>query len=1098
MIANLMALSVRARWAVLLLFLVVAGAGVWQLTKLPIDAVPDITNKQVQINTVERALSPSEIEKRVTFPIETALAGIPGLETTRSLSRNGFSQVSAIFTEGTDLYFARQQVSERLTQARDTLPAGVQPQIGPVTTGLGEVLMYSVDFTNPGGRGAAVRNGQPGWQSDGSFLTPEGDHLSDEVSRSAYLRTVQDWIVRPQLRSVKGVAGIDSIGGYAKQFVVEPDPVKLSSFGISYSELAKALEAANLSVGANYFNRGGEAFLVRADARIRDMDEIADAIVATRGGVPVAVKDIATVRVGGELRTGAASMNGHEAVIGTALMLIGENSRVVARAVGEKLNGIAKSLPPGIKVTTVLDRSKLVNATVGTVQRNLAEGAILVAAALFFLLGNWRAALIAVLVIPFSFLMMAMGMNAFGVPGNLMSLGALDFGLIVDGAVIIIENCLARLAHRQAHEGRLLSVRERLEETMRASQEMIKPTVFGQAIILLAFAPLLMFTGVEGKTFSPMAITIMLALVAAFILALTFVPAMVALLIRGRVAEKDVWLVAKTKERYLPLLDMAVARPWPFILSGLAFFAISIPVFGMLGQEFIPQLDEKNVALASTRVPSVSLDQSLSMQRGVEQAVSGLPEVALMFSKTGTAEVATDPMPQNISDGFVILKPQEEWPAGVKTKADVLERIEKKSGAKPGQVYEVSQPIQLRFNELIAGVRGDVAIKLYGDDLDKMGAAAQRIVKVLQVIPGAADVKAEQTSGSPTLDVRFDRAAIARYGLTVEEVADTVAAAMGGRDAGLLFEGDRRFEVTVRVPEGTRQSLDALASLPVLLPAEAGSKRNSIPLSQVAQFRFSEGLNQVSRENGKRRVVIQTNVRGRDVGSFVTEAQAKVDKVAIPTGSYLEWGGQFQNLQAASKRLSIVVPLCFLAIFGLLYLALGGLARAAAVFLAIPLGLAGGVYTLALTGIPFSVSAAVGFICLAGVAVLNGLVVMSAIRERLEDGASLDAAIIDGCREKMRAVIMTGFVPAIGFVPMALAHGTGAEVQKPLATVVIGGLIAATVLTLLVLPAIARLVLGWGERLAASRKRRSEVAGRQDTETQRDGTTNPAPEPVTT
>ncbi|NNM77708.1 CusA/CzcA family heavy metal efflux RND transporter [Sphingomonas sp. ID1715] len=1064
MIANLMALSVRARWAVLFLFLIVAGIGAWQLTKLPIDAVPDITNKQVQINTIDRGLSPVEMEKRVTFPIETALAGIPGLETTRSLSRNGFSQVTAIFKDSTDLYFARQQVSERLTQARDTLPDGVQPQIGPVTTGLGEVLMYSVDFANPAGKGARIRNGRPGWQSDGSFLTPEGDRLIDEVARAAYLRTVQDWIIRPQLRTVTGVAGVDSIGGYAKQYVVEPDPVKLTSYEISYAELAKALEAANLAVGANYFSRGGEAFLVRADARVRDIDEIADAIVATRGGLPVAVKDVATVKVGGELRTGAASLNGHEAVIGTVLMLIGENSRVVAQSAGDKLDQIAKSLPAGVTVTPVLDRSKLVNATVETVQRNLTEGAILVAASLFLLLGNARAAIIAVLIIPFSFLMMAIGMNAFGVPGNLMSLGALDFGLIVDGAVIIIENCLARLAHRQEHEGRLLTLRERLEETLRASQEMIRPTVFGQAIILLAFAPLLMFTGVEGKTFSPMAITIMLALGAAFILALTLVPAMVALLIRGRVAEKEVRFIAWAKDRYAPWLRRAVDRPWPFIAAGFGFFLSSMLLFGLLGQEFIPQLDEKNMALASTRVPSVSLEQSLTMQRGVERAVTSLPEVALMFSKTGTAEVATDPMPQNISDGFVILKPKEDWPAGVDTKADVLERIEAKANSRIGQTYEMSQPIQLRFNELIAGVRGDVAIKLYGDDLDKMGATAQQIVRVLQSIPGAADVKAEQTAGSPTLDVRFDRAAIARYGLTVEDVADTVAAAMGGREAGMLFEGDRRFEITIRVPEATRENLDAVAALPVMLPEEAGERRGSIPLAQVAQFRFSEGLNQISRENGKRRVVIQTNVRGRDVGSFVEEAQRKVGQVQLPPGSYLEWGGQFESLQAASKRLSVVVPLCFAAIFGLLYMALGGFARAVAVFLAVPLGLAGGVYTLALTGIAFSVSAAVGFICLAGVAVLNGLVVMSAIRDRIDAGIALSQAIVEGMAEKMRAVIMTGFVPAIGFIPMALAHGTGAEVQKPLATVVIGGLVAATILTLLVLPAISMVVLGLGER----------------------------------
>ena len=1071
MIANLMALSVRARWIVLALVLVVAGFGAWQLTKLPIDAVPDITNKQVQINSLDAGLSPIEIEKRVTFPIETALAGIPGLETTRSLSRNGFSQVTAVFSERTDLYFARQQVSERLTQARDNLPPGVQPQIGPVTTGLGEVFMYAVDFANPGGKGVKIQDGKPGWQSDGTFLTPEGDRLADEVSRAAYLRTVQDWIIGPQLKTVRGVAGVDSIGGYEKQFVVEPDPVKLAAYGVSFSELAKALEAANLSVGANFLDRGGEAYLVRADARIRSLDEIAQAVIATRGGVPVAVKDVASVRIGGDLRTGGASLNGHEVVIGTTLMLIGENSRTVAKAVGDKLAGIEKSLPPGIKVTPTLDRSKLVNATVSTVERNLTEGAILTAVALFLLLGNVRAALIAVLVIPFSFLMMAIGMNGLKVSGNLMSLGALDFGLIVDGAVIIIENGLRRLAERQHTEGRLLTLRERLGETVQATQEMIKPTVFGQAIIFLVFAPLLTFTGVEGKTFSPMAITIMLALGAAFILSLTFVPAMLAILIRGKVAETEVWLIAHIKRAYAPILEKAVAKPWPFIAAGAGVFVLAGFVFTLLGQEFIPQLDEKNLALASQRIPSTSLEQSLVMQRKIERAVSRLPEVATMFSKTGTAEVATDPMPPNMSDGFVILKPQDEWPKGVKTKADVLKRVEATANAQIGQAYELSQPIQLRFNELIAGVRGDVAIKLYGDDLDQMSAAAAKIVAALQAVPGAADVKAEQTSGSPTLDVRFDRAAIARFGLTVDEVADNVSAAMGGREAGLVFEGDRRFSVVVRVPQASRSNLDAMAALPVMLPAESGHPRRSIPLSQVAQFRFTEGLNQISRENGKRRVVIQANVRGRDVGSFVRDAQPKVEAVALPTGSFLEWGGQFQNLKAASDRLAIVVPICFAAIFALLYLALGGFGRAISVFTAVPLALAGGVFTLALTGIAFSVSAAVGFICLSGVAVLNGLVVMTSIRQRLEAGIELSRAIIEGTYERVRPVIMTGLVPAIGFVPMALAHGTGAEVQKPLATVVIGGLVTATVLTLLVLPAITRVVLGLGERLAARRPR---------------------------
>lgn len=1059
MIAHLIALSVRARWMIIAAVLLVAAYGAFQLSRLPIDAVPDITNNQVQINAVDPSLSPVEIEKRVTFPIETVLAGIPGLETTRSVSRNGFAQVTAIFADDVDLYFARQQVSERLAQTRDSLPDGVEPQIGPVTTGLGEVFMYAIDYAHPGGRGATVRTGQPGWQADGSFLTPEGDRLADDVSRAAYLRTVQDWIISPQLRSVAGVAGVDTIGGYEKQYVVGPDPTRLAQYGVSFSELATALEASNLSVGANFVERAGEAYLVRADARIRTLGQIEEAIVATRGGVPVSVADVATVRVGGDLRTGAATMNGHEVVIGTGLMLIGENSRTVARAIGEKLSGIERTLPPGIKVTPVLDRSKLVNATIATVQRNLMEGAVLVAIALFLLLGNVRAALIAVLIIPISFFMTAIGMNVLGVSGNLMSLGALDFGLIVDGAVIIIENCLRRLAERQHHEARLLTLRERLEETTLATQELIKPTVYGQAIILLVFVPLLTFQGVEGKTFSPMAITLMLALVAAFVLSLTFVPAMVALLIRGRVAEKEVFLIRWIKARYEPFLHRAVARPWPFIGVGMGVFAVSAFVFTLLGQEFIPQLDEGDLALNAVRIPSTPIERSVAMQRAVERAVITLPEVAVAFAKTGTAEIATDPAPPNFSDGFVILKPRDQWPAGVHNKADVIARVQDKAESQIGNAFEITQPIETRFNELIAGVKGDVAVKLYGDNLDQMSATASRLGAALQSVSGATDVRIEQTSGAPVLDVSLDRLAIARFGLTIQDVADTVSAAVGGREAGLLFEGDRRFSVVVRLPQTDRNDLEALGALPVMLPEEPGRPRGSVPLSQVAQFRFNEGLNQISRENGKRRIVVQANVRGRDVGSFVREATPKVEAVALPPGTFIEWGGQFQNLKAASDRLALVVPLCFAAIFALLVLALGRLGRAAAVFSAVPLGLAGGVFALALTGISFSVSAAVGFICLSGVAVLNGLVVMTSIRQRLEAGAALSDAIIDGMMERVRPVLMTGLVPAIGFVPMAIAHGAGAEVQKPLAMVVIGGLLTATALTLLVLPAITRVIL---------------------------------------
>jgi cobalt-zinc-cadmium resistance protein CzcA len=664
MIEKLLDASIRFRWGVVILTLIISAYGLSELMKLPIDAVPDITNKQVQINTVEPNLGPLDIERLVTFPVETAMAGIPGLESSRSISRNGFSQVTVIFEDHTDLYFARQQVAERLNQAKGTLPEGVEPQMGPVSTGLGEVLMYIVDFAKPGSKAAPKVAGKPGFQPDGSYMTPSGEILTDEVAKLGYLRTVQDWVIRPQLKTVSGVAGIDSIGGYEKQFVVQPDASKLSTYGISFSELAEALERANISVGANFVERGGEAFLVRADGRIRSVDEIGRATVASRGGVPVAVRDVATVQIGGELRTGSASENGKEIVVGTALMLADGNSRVVASAVADRLEEVAKSLPPGITVKSVLDRSQLVDATIGTVEKNLLEGAFLVAIVLFWLLGNIRAAIIATLVIPISFLIMGTGMNLTRTSGNLMSLGALDFGLIVDGSIIIIENCLRRLAERQHHEGRLLSVSERLHEVFEASREMVKPTLYGQAIIFLVFVPLLTFTGVEGKTFSPMAITVMLALAGAFIASLTFVPAMVALLIRGKVAEKEVRAIAWMKERYEPVLKRVIDRPWPWIGAGAGTFAAAGLVFSMLGSEFIPTLGEGNLAMQALRIPSTSLNKSQEMQLQVEKAVASLPEVAFIYSKTGTAEVASDPMPPNASDTFIILKPRETWPDG--------------------------------------------------------------------------------------------------------------------------------------------------------------------------------------------------------------------------------------------------------------------------------------------------------------------------------------------------------------------------------------------------------------------------------------------------
>ncbi|NOW45128.1 cobalt-zinc-cadmium resistance protein CzcA [Novosphingobium sp. SG751A] len=1054
MMARILAASVHGRWLVLFITTVVAAIGAWQLNLLPIDVTPDITNKQVQINTIIETLSPVEVEKRVTFPIETALSGLDGVESTRSFSRNGFSQVTVIFKESADLYFMRQQVRERLDQARASLPTGAQPQMGPVSTGLGEIFHYSVEFIHPDGKGAPRRDGKPGWQSDGAFLTDQGERLTDRVSQLAYLRTVQDWIVRPQLRTVAGVADVDSLGGYVKEYLVEPDPAKTAAFGISYDDLADALEKANVSVGANYIQRSGEAYLVRADARVHSIDEIARAVVATRGGVPITVGQVARVEIGGELRRGAASRDGHETVIGSALMLVGANSRTVAGAVGTKLQEIARTLPPGIAIVPTLDRSQLVLATITTVAKNLAEGAGLVIVILFVLLGNWRAALIATLVIPLSLLVSAIGMNGLHISGNLMSLGALDFGLIIDGAVIIVENSLRRLAERQAHEGRLLTLGERLDEVIASSKEMVRPTVYGQIVIFLVFLPCLTFQGVEGKMFSPMVITLMLALASAFVLSLTFVPALIAVMFTGSVEDKEVRIIVAAKHRYEPWLRRAVARPGPFIGAGLGILLLGVVTFLFVGREFMPTLDEQNLNLSSVRIPSTTIEKSVEMDLPIERALLTLPEVKTVYSKAGTASLAADPMPPNASDNYVILKPKSEWPEGVTTKDQVIERIRKKMEAMVGNAYDATQPIEMRFNELIGGVRSDVAVKLYGDDLDVMARNAKDIAAVLKKVPGAVDVRVAQTGGFPTFDIAFDRAAIARYGLTMEGVANTVSAALGGRSAGQIFEGDRRFDIVVRLPADQRDNLDLLGALPV--PLSAGGA--SVPLRELAQFRFTEGLNEVSRDNGKRRIYVEANVSGRDLGSFVDEAQQRIgEKVRLAPGEYIEWGGQFQNLQAATQRLMIIVPLCFILIAAALYMAIGSLSLTATVLTAVPMALAGGVFAIALRGIPFSISASVGFIAVSGVAVLNGLVLISAIRKRMAEGLDSDAAVIAGAMERVRPVLMTALVASLGFVPMAIATGTGAEVQKPLATVVVGGLLTATVLTLFVLPALC----GW-------------------------------------
>ncbi|MGB4107819.1 MAG: CusA/CzcA family heavy metal efflux RND transporter [Alphaproteobacteria bacterium] len=1046
MIEKILRFSIAHRLLILMLTVTVSAYGVYALGKLPIDAVPDITNNQVQINVEVPALSPFEVEKQVTYSIETAMAGIPGLIETRSMSRNGFAQVTVIFEDDVDIYFARAQVNERLATAKESLPEGAEVVMGAISTGLGEIYMWTVEYEKP----------------DQPYTTPEGLKLTSEFEKAMYLRTVQDWIIGPQIKTVKGVAAVDSIGGYAQQYHVQPDPQKLASLGLTFNDVIESLERNNASTGAGYLEQKGESYVVRADGRLTTTEEIGNVVVSTRSGVPIYMKDVATVGLGKELRTGSASENGHEVVVATAMMLRGENSRVVAKAVDEKLTEIQKSLPEGVRAKTVLDRTNLVEATIKTVSKNLAEGALLVIAVLFLLLGNFRAAVITALIIPFTMLMTGIGMVEAGISANLMSLGALDFGLLVDGGVIIIENCLRRLSERQHKEGRLLTHEERLDEVMEASAQMIKPMVFGRIIIIIVFMALLSFTGVEGKMFTPMAMTVIIALTFAFILSITFVPAMVAMWLSGKIEEKDNWIIRKSKAGYEPLLNFSLDHPKKMILGSLLFFLLSLLVFTRLGQEFIPTLDEKNIAMHAMRIPSTSLSESTAMQLQVEKAISALPEVAFVFAKTGTAEMAGDPMPPNVSDTFIILKDPSEWPDKELPKGELIEKIAEAVGRVPGNNYEYTQPIQMRFNELIAGVRSDVAVKVYGDDFDTIGKTANSIAGSLRNIQGAADVKVEQTTGLPMLEIDINKNTIARYGLNIGDVLDLIAVAIGGQEAGLVFEGDRRFPIVVRLPESIRQDIPALENLPVAVPHEDGEEGGAfVPLKQIATFRLSEGPNQISRENGKRRVVVQANVRGRDIGSFVAEAQKAIDKdVKVPPGYWLDWGGQFENLMAARDRLMIVVPACFFVIFMMLFTALGSAKQALLVFSGVPLAISGGIFTLFLAGMPFSIPAAVGFIALSGIAVLNGLVMVTYINQLVEEGVERREAIVQGALTRLRPVLMTALVASLGFVPMALAHGTGAEVQKPLAMVVIGGLISATALTLLVLPALYKVFSG--------------------------------------
>ena len=1064
MLERIIRAAIAHRWLVLLLVLVLSGLGLWSYQRLPIDAVPDITNVQVQINTEAPGYSPLESEQRLTYPIETALAGLARLEYTRSISRYGLSQVTAVFEDGTDVYFARQQVAERLQSAKGQLPPGVEPSLGPVATGLGEIFMYTVE-AEPGAS-----------RPDGAPWTPTD------------LRTLQDWVVRPQLRNLQGVTEVNTVGGHVRQIHVTPNPAQLVAYGLTLRDLLDALARNNANSGAGYIERSGEQYLIRVPGQIAATDELPEIVVAQRDGLPIRLGEVADVVEGSELRTGAATENGREIVLGTVFMLVGENSRAVARRAAERLDQVNASLPEGVRATAVYDRTELVDRTIETVRTNLWEGALLVIAVLFLLLGNLRAALITAAVIPLTMLMTLTGMVQNKVSGNLMSLGALDFGLIVDGAVIIVENCLRRFGEAQHHHGRLLTRDERFELAASASTEVIKPSLFGVVIITAVYLPIFALSGVEGKMFHPMAFTVVIALVAAMVLSLTFVPAAVALFVTGKVAEKDNVVMAAAKQGYAPLLQTALRLRWLVVAAAAVLVGMSALLATRLGSEFIPGLDEGDIALHALRIPGTGLEQAIGMQTQLEARIKQFPEVDKVVAKIGTADVATDPMPPSVADTFIMLKDRSEWPDPRKPKAVLVRELEVAVKAIPGNNYEFTQPVQMRMNELIAGVRADVAIKVFGDDMDVLAGLGDQIETLARQVPGAADVKLEQVTGLPMLTITPDRAALARYGLALDDVQDAIAIAMGGRAAGQLFEGDRRFDIIVRLPETLRTNLDRLGELPIPLPLSAAAAHapgealtttaRYVPLGELVELDIAPGPNQVSRENGKRRVVVTANVRDRDLGSFVEELRARVgENLELPEGYWVNYGGTFEQLISASQRLQLVVPIALIAIFGLLFMAFGSGRDAAIVFSGVPLALTGGVAALWLRDIPFSISAGVGFIALSGVAVLNGVVMIAFIRRLREQGDPLEDAIIDGALGRLRPVLMTALVASLGFVPMALNVGTGAEVQRPLATVVIGGILSSTLLTLLVLPALYRLLHRDGDEFNETERTAARDAG---------------------
>lgn len=1019
---------------VMLLTLLLAAGGLWQASQLPVDAVPDITNVQVQINTAAEGFSPQETEQRITYPIETAMAGLPKLEYTRSLSRYGLSQVTVVFVEGTDIYWARQQVSERLQAVRNELPDDIDAEMGPIVSGLGEIFSYTV-------KAAADAK-----KADGSSYSPED------------LRTIQDWTIRPQLLKVPGVTEINTIGGYVREYQVAPDLVKLLAFKLTLDDLAAALSQNNSNVGAGYIERNGEQWLIRSPGQLGSVEDIAKLVIAKRDDGPVRVQDVAEVAIGKQLRTGAATQDGGEVVLGTVMMLLGQNSRVVAQDVASRLAAINLRLPKGVVAQENYNRTALVDKTIHTVKTNLLEGAVLVVVILFLFLGNVRAALLTALVIPLSLLFAITGMAANKVSGNLMSLGAIDFGLIVDGSVIVVENCLRQLGLAQHKHGRLLSLNERAAVVLAATKEVMTPAMFGVLIIMLVYLPIFALSGIEGKMFQPMAFTVIAALLGALVLAITFIPAAIALFVRGKISDQENRMMRGVRRGYQPLLRFSVQQPLLLVLAAMLLLGVTLWQANKMGSEFLPKLDEGDIAMHALRIPGTSLSQSVEMQMQLEAEIATMPEVLRVFSKIGTPEVATDPMPPNVADTFIIMKPQSQWPNPAKTRAQFDAELRTLVEQIPGNKYEFTQPIEMRFNELIAGVRTDVAVRVYGDDLDVLAQIGEQVAAVLGDVPGAEDARMEQATGLPLLSIEPQREHLALVGMDVAKMQQLIQTAIGGRQVGLIYEGDRRFKLVLRLPEALRQDPQALARIPIALPVDDSAELRYVPLGEIATIEEISGPNQINRESGKRNVIVTANVEGRDLGSFISDLQQKMNELPLPEGYWLDYGGTFKQLQSATERLMIVVPLTLLLIIGLLYGALNSVRDTLVVFSGVPLALTGGVFALLWRDMPLSISAAIGFIALSGIAVLNGIVLISFIRQLREQGLALVEALEQGAMSRLRPVLMTALVASLGFVPMAFNTGTGAEIQRPLATVVIGGIVSSTLLTLLVLPALYRLL----------------------------------------